>query len=152
MAEPITADSFDLVVEVEFVAESGTFTKICGMTDFTITRTKAIDETEVPADCEDETLPYNTKRNTRSRSMTVSGTGIWAQQSHGKMLDWYNGSPAEKLLVRIRHLKAAVGDVETETGTAILQDLNNERTGKQQVTANITLVFDGAIATADKSA
>ncbi len=145
MAEPTLAEFEDLVVEVEFTPGSGTFARVCAIEGITINRSKQIDENETPADCDDESLPYIVRRNTRSRSTSISGTGFWAAQSHGKMMGWYNGTPAEKLQVRIHHAKALSGDTEYEEGAAILQDLNNERTKGAQVSAEITIVFDGAM-------
>lgn len=150
MAAPILADFNDLALEVEWVPASGIFARICAIEDVNVTRSKQIDETEVPADCDDESLPYNVTRNTRSRSVTISGTGFWAQQAHGKLMDWWNGTPAEKLKVRIFHAQAVSGDPEYEEGAAILQDLNNARTKGQQVSAEVTIVFDGVPTVTDK--
>lgn len=152
MSEPILADFADLVLEVEFTPGSGSYAKICAMEGITINRSKQIDSNEVPADCDDDTLPYKTRNNTRSRSYSISGTGFWAQSSHGKMLDWFNGNPAEKLNIRITHAKAAVGDPELESGLAILSELNNERSKGPQISANISLVIDGDLTTTDKAA
>lgn len=152
MAEPILANFEDLVLEVEFVPDSGNFSRVCAMEGVTINRSKQVDANEVPADCEDESLPYKTIQNTRSRSYSISGTGFWAQTSHGKLLNWFNGVPAEKLKVRVTHAKAAIGDPELESGLAILSELGNERQKAGQVSASITLTIDGNLATTDKPA
>lgn len=152
MAEPTFADFHDLVLEVEWVPESGTFARICAIEGVTVSRSKQIDESEVPADCDDESLPYNVRRNTRSRSWSISGTGFWAQENHGNLLDWFNGVPAEKLNVRIFHAKAAVGTPEYEEGVAILSELSNERSKGPQVSADITIQVDGVLTSVDKVA
>lgn len=152
MPEPTFAEFHQLALEIEWVPGSGTFARVCAMDGITVNRTKQIDENEVPADCDDESLPHNVRRNTRSRSWSISGTGFWSQQNHGNLLDWFNGVPAEKLNVRIFHANAAVGTPEYEEGVAILSELTNERTKGQQVSAQITLQVDGVLTSADKAA
>lgn len=152
MPEPTLADFQDLVLEVEWVPDSGTYSKFCAMEQVTINRSKQVDQSEVPADDDDESLPYITRANTRARSFSISGTGYWSAQSHGLALDWFNGTPAEKLRVRITHAKAAIGDPEYETGLGILSELTNERQKGPQVSAQISIVIDGDLATTDKVA
>lgn len=146
MARATTMKYEELILEVEFDASGspGVYAAICGLTDVTINRTSNIDTSEVP-DCDDESLPVSLERQVRSQEVTFSGTGVWALQSHEKMLDWwYSGA---SLNCRLRNVKAendgAVGDTYIEAGPAILANLNNSRTKGQKVAAEIEGQFDG---------
>lgn len=142
MARAVTAKYEEFVLEVEFV--TGTWSRICGLTDVSITRQSQIDTTEVP-DCSDESLPLAVERAVRSQEVMVSGTGVWALASHERMMDWWYGGTV--LPARIRNAKAnadgVVGDTISETGPAILVTLSNARTKGQKVTAEVEIQFDG---------
>lgn len=153
MAEANTMRYDELILEVEWVAASGTYAKICGITDVSITRTLNTTDTEIP-DCDDETKPHAIRRTARSIDVSVSGTGVWALQSHQNIHDWfYSGA---KKSVRLRNAKAAAATAGTpyvEQGDAFLTQLNNERPGdKGVITASIALAFDGTPAVTDVSA
>lgn len=138
--KPITAEFQHLVVEIE-TDTPGTFSKICGITQRGINRQHNMQTTEVPADCEDESLPAVVERAVQSSEVTISGTGVWASQSHQLMLDWwYSGG---KKTIRVQHVNAAVGETEYETGAAILVNLNNAVEKGQKVSAEIEIQFDG---------
>ena len=139
MAKPITEKFEQMVLET---SENGTtWTRICGLVGVTITRTAQFDSTEVPGDCDDESLPLDVERSIRTIEVSVSADGVWAQQSHGEMLDWfYSGAPKQ---IRVGHLNAATGDTEYEQGPALLSTLTNQRTKGQKVTAAIEIQFDG---------
>ncbi|MBO9457950.1 MULTISPECIES: phage tail tube protein [Stappiaceae] len=143
MAAPVTEKFEELVLEVEFDPDGspGTYSKICGMVDATVTRTANIDTAEVPADCDDESLPLQTERAVRNLDVSISASGVWARGSNGKLLDWlYSGQP---LNVRVTNAQAASGDTEIESGPALLSQLNNSRTKGQKVSAEIEIQFDG---------
>lgn len=146
MARATTAKYEELVVEVEFdpVGASGTYTAICGIMDATINRTSNVDTAEVP-DCDDESLPLSVERQVRSQEVTISGSGVWALQSHENMMDWWYGGTT--LSVRVRNAKVVAdgssGDTTIETGNALLTQLNNSRTKGQKVTGEIQIEFDG---------
>jgi hypothetical protein len=153
MAIAPTADFDELVLEVEFEPGSGTYAKVCGLTDFTINRTNQTDSTEVP-DCADESLPYYLKRAVRSQDFGISATGVWSLSSHANMHEWFMAGST--LNVRITHAVAtasgAAGDPETETIPMLLQSLNNARTKGQVVSAEITLEQNGSPTIVDISA
>lgn len=142
MALAATAKYEQFVLEVEFT--TGTWSRICGLTDININRNSQIDTTEVP-DCDDESLPLSIERAVRSQEVTISGTGVWALNSHERLMDWW--SAGTTLPARIRNLKAVAdgvaGDTIAETGPAILVTLSNARTKGQKVTAEIEIQFDG---------
>lgn len=138
--KPISAEFQHLVVEVETDVE-GTFTKVCGITSRGINRQHNMQTTEVPQDCDDESLPAAIERAVQSSEVAISGSGVWASQSHEMMLDWwYSGA---KKNIRVKHVNAAVGDTEYETGLAYLVSLNNTVEKGQKVTAELDIQFDG---------
>ncbi len=141
-----TANFEELVLEVEFDpgGAPGVYSTICGIVDADFTRAANLDTVEIP-DCDDESLPLAVGKSIRSVDVGVSGTGVWALQSHKQMSDWFYSSAA--LNARIRNIKVtndgATGDPETEGGPMLLTNLSNTRTKGQKVTASIELTFDG---------
>ncbi len=148
MAVAVTQKFEELVLEVE-TSTPGTYAKLCGLTDVEISRTANVDTVEIP-DCDDESLPYSIERQVRSVEVTISATGVWAQQSWGTMSDWFYSSTTKN--IRIRNTKASVGDLETEAGPALLTNLSHSRTKGQKVTASVEILFDGTPTRTDKSA
>jgi len=140
MARAGTANFHEMVVEVEWIPESGTFAKVCGITTRGINRQSNMQTSEVP-DCDDESLPSAVERAVQSQEVTISGSGVWASQSHGKMLDWwYSGATR---LIRVHHVNAATGETEFETGPAYLQSINNQAERGTKVQAEVSIEFDG---------
>lgn len=137
MAAPITERFEQMVLEV---SEDGTlFARICGLKDVTVNRTLTLNSTEVPADCDDESLPYSISKEASTFEVTVEAQATWAAQSHGMMMDWiYDGL---RKSVRVGHLNAAAGDTEYETGEAYLTSLPDQRTKGNSVTRTITIEF-----------
>lgn len=145
MAEATTASYEELVLEVEWVADSGTYSPICGLTGASITRSQNVTSTEVP-DCSDESVPYYVQRRVRSIEVTVSGTGVWAEANDTDMKKWFYDGVTKN--VRLRNTKVendgSTGDVYAETGAALLTSLGNEKPDdKGVITASIELQFDG---------
>jgi hypothetical protein len=139
MARAITAKYEELVLEVE-TDVPGTYTKICGMNDATISRAASIDSDEIP-DCDDESLPFSMAKSVRSLEVSVSASGVWAQSSNKIMSDWFYSAATKN--IRVRNTKAASGDPETEAGPALLSKLEIGRTKGKVVTADIEIQFDG---------
>ncbi|WHZ35757.1 phage tail tube protein [Sagittula sp. MA-2] len=150
MAIAQTADFDEYVLEVEFTAGSGTFAKVCGLTDFSVSRTNDTGSSMVP-DCADESLPYYIKRAVTSQDISISATGVWALANHADMRDWWGAGST----LNVRVTNAAVtasgtaGDPEVETIPMILTALNNARTKGQVVTAEIELQQNGAATVTD---
>ncbi len=140
MVAPSTAKFQHLVLEVE-TDTPGTYTKICGITSRGINRQHNMQTSEVPQDCDDESLPAKVERSVQSSEVTISGSGVWAAQSHEMMLDWWYGGQTKN--VRVRHANASVGDTEYETGPAYLTSINNQAEKGPSVTAELTIEFDG---------
>lgn len=140
MAAPTTGEFHELVLEVE-TGSAGVYEKICGMMGFTFNRSAQVDEVEVPADCDDESLPYQVQKAVRALNFGVSGEATWASESHEMLLDWFYSGASKN--VRIQHVAAEAGDTEYEAGAAFLTELPTERAKGQKLTGRIELVFDG---------
>lgn len=139
MVKAITEKFEELVLEVE-TSTPGTYARICGLIGVDVTRATQVDSEEVP-DCDDESLPLATEKQVRSLDVSVSGTGVWAQQSHEMLLDWYYSSATKN--IRIGNTNAASGDTEYEQGPALLTSLGQARTKGKKVSAAIEIQFDG---------
>ena len=117
-----------------------TYERIAGLIDGSISRSASVDTAEVP-DVDDESLPLSIERQVRSIEVKVSGTGVWAQESHGYLMNWFYSSSTKK--IRISNLKAATGDTEHEEGEALLVTLDNNRSKGSKVEASISIEFNG---------
>lgn len=148
MAYADTAKFSELVLEVEWVASSGTYAKVCGITSRGINRQSNMQTSEVP-DCDDEDLPAAVERAVQSQEVTISGSGVWAKQSNGKMLDWWYSGATKN--IRVRHVNAEVGDTEYESGPAYLSSLSNQAERGTKVTAEMSIEFDGLPTRTDKA-
>lgn len=148
MAKAVTEKFEEMILDVEWTANSGVYEPICGLIDVTITRTANVDTAEVP-DCDDESLPLALEKQVRSIEVTVSGTGVWARTSQSNLKEWFYSSETKN--IRIRDTAAANGDVEIESGAALLTSLTNTRTKGQKVSAEIELQFDGTPSRVDAS-
>lgn len=149
MAAPVSEKFEELVIDVEFTAGSGIYTSICGMIDATVTRTANIDTAEVPSDCDDESLPLSLEKEVRSIEVSVSGTGILAKTSQSAMKEWFYSGATKN--VRVRDTFAAVGDVEVESGPALLGSLGTARTKGQKVSMEMDIQFSGTPVRTDAS-
>lgn len=143
MAKAQTAKFEELILEVE-TATPGTYAALCGLIDVSVSRTANVDTAEVP-DCDDESLPLSVERQVRSLEIVVSATGVWANQSHKTMMDWFRSSATKNVRLRNKYVEdnGAEGDPYIEGGPALLTTLNNERTKGQKVSAEIEIQFDG---------
>lgn len=148
MATAVTEKYEEMILDVETTAGSGVYTPICGLIDVTIARSANVDTAEVP-DCTDESLPLSVERQVRSIEVTVSGTGVWARSSQDMLKEWFYSAATKN--IRIRDTAAASGDIEIESGPALLTTLTNTRTKGQKVSAEIELQFDGVPTRADKA-
>lgn len=148
MATPTTEKFEEMILDVEFVTGSGTYTAICGLIDVTIARTANVDTAEVP-DCDDESQPLSLEKEVRSIEVNVSGTGVWAQSSQSALKEWFYSGAVKN--VRLRDTAAANGDVEIESGPALLASLTNTRTKGQKVSAEIEIQFNGTPTRTDAS-
>lgn len=148
MARATTENFSQLVIEVEWVASSGIYSKWCGLTSKGVNRQSNMQTSEVP-DCDDESLPAAVERAVQSQEVTISGSGVWAAESNGKALDWWYAGTTKN--VRIQNVNAANGDTEFETGPAYLVSISNSVERGQKVTAEISIEMDGLPTRTDAS-
>lgn len=146
MALATTASYQQHVLEIS--SNGSSWSRICGITDFTATFSAQTDQDEIP-DCDDESLPHRVNRAVRAVELSVTGTGKWAQESHETMLQWMLTGALKHC--RIGYLNSAIGDVEYVSGQAILQSLEHERRKGVAVEARITVQFSGALTTTDQA-
>ena len=147
MAQPVTEKFEQMRLEV---SENGTtWTMLCGLVGVSISRSAQFDTTEVPADCNDESLPLRVERAIRTVEVTVSADGVWERNAHQTILDWFYSGASKQ--IRLGHLNVLVGNTQYESGPAILSSYNNQRTKGQKVTAAIEIQFDGTPTRIDKA-
>lgn len=150
MAAPNTEKFHQMVLEVE-TETPGTYAKICGINGRTVNRSLNVQETEVPGDCDDESVPSQVQIDPQALTVNVSGTAVWASQSHGMMMDWIYLKQRKN--IRIGHLNASVGDTEYESGPAYLVTMNDSaQKTAGAVTREIEIRFDGTPTRTDKAA
>lgn len=148
MAYASTGTFSKMVVEVEWVAGSGIYSKWCGLTSRGINRQSNMTTTNSP-DCDNEDAPSQVERSVESQEVTISGSGVWASESHGNAIDWWYSGLTKN--VRVQHANAAVGDTEYESGPAYLVTLSNSVEKGQKIQAEISIEFDGLPTRTDAS-
>lgn len=148
MAYASTGTFSKMVVEVEWVAGSGIYSKWCGLTSRGINRQSNMTTSNVP-ECDDEDAPSQVERSVESQEVTISGSGVWASESHGNAIDWWYSGLTKN--VRVQHANAAVGDTEYESGPAYLVTLSNSVEKGQKIQAEISIEFDGLPTRTDAS-
>jgi hypothetical protein len=139
MAKAITEKFEQLVLRAE-TDTPGTYARLCGLVGVTVTRTAEMDTVEVP-DCDDESLPLSVEKSVRSVSVSISAEGVWAQQSHETMMDWFYSSAPKN--IQIENANAAVGDTQFETAPGLLVELTHSREKGQAVQASIQIELVG---------
>ncbi|UYE95734.1 hypothetical protein HAAEEKHM_00014 [Sinorhizobium phage AP-16-3] len=140
MAYASTGTFSKLVVEVEWVAGSGVYSRWCGITSRGINRQHNMSTTPVP-DCDNEDLPAQIERSVESSEVTISGSGVWSTQSHGETLDWWYSGQTKN--VRVQHVNAPSGTTEYESGAAYLVSLSNTVERGQKIQSELSIEFDG---------
>lgn len=140
MAKAVTEKFEELVLDVEFTASSGVYTSICGLIGASISRQANVDSAEIP-DCDDESLPLEIEKQVRSLEVSVSGTGVMARTSQSLLKEWFYSG--EEKNVRIRDTFAANGDIEIESGPALLVSLGTAREKGQRVSMELEIQFSG---------
>lgn len=149
--KPITEEYQQLVVE--FSEDDGTtWARNCVLMGVEISRTTATSESEVVADCDDESKPNEMSVRAQSLSVSVSGTGNWTQVGYNKFLAKIYAGDSVPLLARIGNLNAAVGHIEYESGPIVITSLGQARTKGQVVSASLEFRFNGVPALTMKAA
>ena len=139
MPKPTTESFEQMTLEV---SDNGTtWTKLCGLVGVTINRSTQMDSTEIPADCIDESLPLQVEKSVRSIDVTVSADGVYAQQSHKTLSDWFYSGATK--MVRVGHAATLTGDPQYEQGPARLSGFNHTRAKGTRVATALEISFDG---------
>lgn len=146
MAYANTAKYSEITLAVEFdpVGAAGTYTTVCGITNWSYSENTNLDETEVP-DCADLDAPMQIERAVRSVGAQASCSGVWALSSHQAIVDWRRNGTTLNARVTFGKVTAsgASTDTETMTGPAYLTNWSLEGTYGQKWTSSFDLVFDG---------
>lgn len=124
------------------------FTPICGLTSRGLTGSADVVTSEVP-DCTDEDLPSWQEKDVKSIGMSLSGSGMWSQESHEMLLRWF--LTGAKKNIRVQYANADTGDVEFVNGPAVLTQLNNAAEKGGRISAEISLEFTAKPTTTDKA-
>lgn len=146
MAYATTSKYSEVTLAVEFdpVGASGTYTNVCGITEWSYTESTNLDETEVP-DCADLDAPMQVERAVRSVAAQASASGVWSLSSHQNVLAWSRGGTTLNVKITFAKVTAsgAATDTEELTGAAYLTNLSLENAYGQKTRTSFELVFDG---------
>lgn len=124
------------------------FAPICGLTSKGVNGNSDVVTSEVP-DCADEDLPSWQEKDVKSIGMSISGSGMWAKESHGTLWDWFMSGAKKN--IKIQFQDAASGDPEYFAGPAVLTSLNNAVEKGGRVSAEIALEFTAKPTVTDKA-
>lgn len=124
------------------------FAPICGLTSRGLNGSADVVTSEVP-DCADEDLPSWQEKDVKSISMSLSGSGMWSQESHGILMDWFLS--AAKKNIKVQYANANSGDPEFLAGPAVLTQLNNAAEKGGRISADITIEFTAKPTVTDKA-
>lgn len=138
MARAITETFGQFQILVGDGEEPEVFSVICGLTSKGVQRTASTNTTVVP-DCANEDLPGYEEADVASISVSISGSGVWAQQNHEMLMDWFYSAATKN--VKIRNMNAAVGDTEYENAPAILTTLSQTGERGNKVQGEIAILF-----------
>lgn len=114
------------------------FTAICGLTSKGVQYNSDVVTTEVP-DCADEDLPSWMEKDVKAIGISISGSGVWSREDHGRMVDWFMSGAKKN--VRIEYADANTGDPRTMTGPAVLASMNNAVEKGARISSEITIEF-----------
>lgn len=146
MATASTGKYGEFRITVESDITPGVYALICGLTTKGIQFNSDVVTSEVP-DCSNEDLPSWQEKDIKSVGCSLSGSGMWAKESHEQMLQWImNGT---KKNVKVQY-PAAVGDVEYLSGPCVCTAVGTSVEKGGRMTAEISLEFSAKPTTTDK--
>lgn len=114
------------------------FTAICGLTSKGINFNTETNTVEVP-DCADEDMPAYKEQGPKSYEVTLTGSGMWAKESHGILIDWWKSGASKN--IKVQYAQAAVGDAEFVNGPAIITSLGATVEKGGRLSAEISIAF-----------
>ena len=131
------------ILWVETVFGSGTYENVCGLTTRGISRSTAMQKTEVPyCGVGEEDFPSAVEISPQSKEVSVLGSGVMSQQSHKKMWDWWSLGGRKNF--RLERVGAASGEIRFENGAGYLSKYDNAATKGEKVSAELEVSVDGA--------
>jgi hypothetical protein len=114
------------------------FAPICGLTSKGINFETETTTVEVP-DCTDEDLPAYKEEGPKSYAVTLSGSGMWAAQSHGTLLNWWKSGTSKN--IKVQYAEAASGEPEFIEGPAIIKSIGNTVDKGGRLSADLAFAF-----------
>jgi predicted secreted protein len=124
------------------------FTPICGLTSKGINYETETNTVEVP-DCTNEDQPAYKEEGAKSYSVSLTGSGMWAAQSHGILIDWWKTGNAKN--IKVQYVQSETGDVEFVNGPAILKSLGSTVEKGGRLSADISIAFTAMPTFVDKT-
>lgn len=118
------------------------FTAPCGFTERSFTRSKSLNETQLP-DCESPDDPVVISRDVASIDWAVTGQGVLAAEAVDVWDAFYDSTESRN--VKIEFVWPAPLGTITYVGAAHLESFEIGATVGNRVTANISLAADGAL-------
>ena len=129
-----------LLVQVEWVAASGTYAHPCLINTERGINFSANTMDSVVPDCADPTLPAWVMRDTDGLSATINGAGMLDVATADDWFTWFSSGAAKNIKVKTDKTGG-----QTWTGAFRLTEFSITGNRKEKATASVTLVSDGAI-------
>jgi predicted secreted protein len=129
------------------------FSPFCGLTQFDINLSKQLNETVTP-DCADPDAAAWIERDVDSRSVSISGTGLFARQWSKRVRDGFESNAPVRLRIFVDHpVSASVNDAATNvtqdvgfwTGDFHVQALNITPARGGRVQAEVSFESTGPV-------
>ncbi|ORE89744.1 phage tail tube protein [Aurantimonas sp. 22II-16-19i] len=141
MALASTTRFGSFVVMIGDGAEPEVFSAPCGFTSKSWTRTKNMNETEVP-DCDDPDAPSHVERDITALTASISGSGVMAQESLPMWREFYASNNSKT--VKIIFPESATEVTVTQKYHLASFEVTAEKGSRAAV--NVQLESDGAFA------
>lgn len=134
------------VVLIEDPAQPGQFRAPCGFNTRSMTINKDVVETTTP-DCDDEDAAVWTERAAQTKSIEISGEGVFAAEDIGRWRSFALADASWNCKVKVDLPKAQGGG--EWAGKFLLTSFETSGERKNHVMFNMTLQSDGEIAWTD---
>lgn len=114
------------------------FAAICGLTSKGINFNSDVTDTEVP-DCTDEDMPSYKEKGVTAYDITLSGSGVWAREHHGVLLNWWKTQAPKN--AKVQYANAGPGQPEYISGQLILISIGNQVDKGNRLSADLSFAF-----------
>lgn len=114
------------------------FAAICGLTSKGINFSSDTTDVEVP-DCTDEDLPAYKEKGIKAQEITLTGSGMWAAEHHGDMINWWKSGIAKN--AKVQYVDAVNGDPEFINGPLLLISIGNTVEKGGRLSAELSFAF-----------